>query len=397
MSEGTRRVPRSSGSSGGEAASEHLSEQSGAVSDERATGRDTETMNDLPGPVLVVGCGLMGTSVGLALHRRDVRVHLTDLRRSHVELAESLGAGSAERPAEVALVVVAVPPDHVADAACEALSSWPDAVVTDLSSIKAVPLAAVRERAGADAARYVGSHPMAGSERSGPVAASEQLFDGRAWAVTPSADADPAAVAVVRALAEVCGATVVRLDPDEHDEAVARVSHLPHVLAVLAAGQLTRGTPEHLALSGQGLRDVTRIAGGDPSLWRQILTGNATHLSRMLQSVRDDIDVLLDGLVGAADSVGGVLERGVHGTGLIPGKHGSQEPAATTVYVHVPDRPGELARLFGDAGQSGVNIEDLHIDHDPARPVGLVEVVVARDRADLLVDALTERGWRAHR
>lgn len=357
----------------------------------------SEGTQRVTGPVLVVGCGLMGTSTGLALRRHGVPVYLEDLRRSHVEVAVSRGAGSGERPDDVALVVVAVPPDHVAEAVVSALEAWPDAVVTDLSSIKAAPLAAVRVAAGADATRYVGGHPMAGSERSGPVAASEQLFDGRAWAVTPAEDADAGAVEQVRALAETCGATVVELTPDEHDEAVARVSHLPHVLAVLAAAQLDEGAASQLALSGQGLRDVTRIAGGDPGLWRQILAGNATHLTRMLRSVRDDIDVMLDGLVGSPDKLGGVLERGVHGTGLIPGKHGSRPPETTTVYVHVPDRPGELARLFGDAGESGVNVEDLHIDHDPARPVGLVEVVVARDRAEQLVDALSERGWRAHR
>ncbi|MGH3359107.1 MAG: prephenate dehydrogenase [Nocardioidaceae bacterium] len=351
----------------------------------------------LTGPVLIVGCGLMGTSVGLALRRRGVEVYLEDLRPSHVQVAESRGAGSAAAPESVAMVVVAVPPDHVADAVVAALSRWPDAVVTDLSSIKAGPLAAVRAQTDERAERYVGGHPMAGSERSGPVAASEDLFDGRTWAVTPTDDADPAAVAQVVELGRTCGATVVELSPDEHDEAVARVSHLPHVMAVLAAAQLEGGDASHLALSGQGLRDVTRIASGDPVLWRQILAGNAAHLTRMLRSVRSDIDALLDGLADSPDAVTRVLTRGVRGTGLIPGKHGSEAPASTAVYVHLPDRPGELARLFGDAGESGVNIEDLHIDHDPARPVGLVEVVVARERADVLVDALSERGWRAHR
>ena len=338
----------------------------------------------------------MGTSVGLALRRRGVEVYLADVNPSYVEVASSRGAGSSELPPSVALVVVAVPPNHAGDVVVEALRDWPDAVVTDLSSIKVAPLVAVRE-SGADVNRYVGGHPMAGSERTGPVAASEQLFDGRAWAVTPGDGADPAAVEQVEILAVTCGATVVRLTPDEHDQAVARVSHLPHVMAALAAAQLDGGSELHLALSGQGLRDVTRIASGDPRLWRQILVGNASHLRTMLRGVRDDIDVLLGGLDGSGADVVDVLQRGVHGTTLIPGKHGSAEPAVVTVYVHVPDRPGELARLFADAGESGVNIEDLHIDHDPARPVGLVEVVVARDRVDVLVDALSQRGWRAHR
>jgi len=338
----------------------------------------------------------MGTSTGLALRRKGVEVYLEDVNAAYVEVAASRGAGSSKRPSDVAMVVVAVPPDHVGDVVVAALRDWPEAVVTDLSSIKAAPLATVRA-ADADAGRYVGSHPMAGSERTGPVAASEQLFDGRAWAVTPSEAADGHAVAQVRALAATCGATVVELGPDEHDEAVARVSHLPHVMASLAAAQLDGGPETHLALSGQGLRDVTRIAGGDPRLWRQILVGNATHLRTVLQRVRTDIDTMLAGLDGSTSDVVGVLERGVHGTKLIPGKHGSVEAGWGTVYVQVPDRPGELARLFADAGESDVNIEDLRIDHDPARPSGLVEVDVARDNVDVLVDALGQRGWRAHR
>ena len=350
----------------------------------------------LAGPVLVVGCGLMGTSAGLALRRRGVEVYLEDLLRTHVEVAESRGAGSAQKPTSVAMVVVAVPPDHVGAAVVDALRAWPDAVVTDLSSIKVAPLEYVRA-AGVDASRYVGGHPMAGSERSGPIAGSEELFDGRAWAVAPTADAAPRAVEQVRALATTCGATVIKLSPDEHDEAAARVSHLPHVMSALAAAQLDGGSEEQLALAGQGLRDVTRIAAGDPRLWRQILGGNAAHLGRLLEAVRTDIDRLIEGLRTSPDDVVAVLQRGVRGTGLIPGKHGEEVPEQSTVYVNVPDQPGELARLFADAGESGVNIEDLRIDHDPARPVGLVEVVVASDRADVLIDALGNRGWRAHR
>lgn len=339
----------------------------------------------------------MGTSVGLALRRAGIAVYLDDVRPSHVEVAESRGAGSSATPASVATVVVAVPPDHVADAVADALKAWPRAVVTDLSSIKAGPLLGVRKLAGSDARRYVGGHPMAGSERSGPAAASEELFDGRAWAVTPDENTDPEAVERVRELACACGAAVVELDPDEHDEAVARVSHLPHVMAVLTAARLADGTADQLALSGQGVRDVTRIAGGDPGLWQQILGGNAAHLTTMLRSVREDIDTLLTGLGRSSDDVVDVLRQGVQGTELIPGKHGSAPAESVTVSVHLPDRPGALARLFGDAGESGVNIEDLHIDHDPARPVGLVEVVVATDQVDVLVAALGERGWRVDR
>lgn len=343
------------------------------------------------GSTLVIGCGLMGTSVGLALRRVGATVFLRDLRADHVGLAESLGAGSARTASDITLVVVAVPPDHVAEVVVDALQEWPVATVTDLASVKAAPLVAVRASA-SDATRYVGGHPMAGSERSGPIAASAQLFDGRSWAVTPHVDARPESVQLVRDLVTACGAVLVELSAGEHDAAVAKVSHLPHLMSVLTAGQLLDSPDEQLALAGQGLRDVTRIAGSDPRLWCQILAANADELTRLLSSVRDQINLLL-----AGDDLLGVLQRGVEGTRTIPGKHGQQSVPLVTVYVQIPDEPGQLARLFAHADESGVNVEDLRIDHDLGRPVGLAEVVVRPDQADTLVASLVERGWSAYR
>jgi prephenate dehydrogenase len=190
----------------------------------------------------------------------------------------------------------------------------------------------------------------------------------------------------------------VTFSPAEHDQAVARTSHLPHLLAALVAGQLTDAPAAHLALSGQGVRDVTRIAAGDPRLWRQIITANTTALSGLLRDVRADLDALLSALEHADQrGLGELLERGVAGTAAIPGKHGGPPRAETSLFVAVPDHPGELARLLADAGEIGVNIEDLRIDHDPARPVGLVELTVAADRVDHLSDSLDTRGWAVHR
>jgi prephenate dehydrogenase len=184
----------------------------------------------------------------------------------------------------------------------------------------------------------------------------------------------------------------------EHDRAVARTSHLPHLLAVLTAGQLAEAQPEHLSLSGQGVRDVTRIAAGDPDLWGQILRANQAAVSELLRDVQTDLGRLLDVLEdGDDEALGEILNRGVAGTQAIPGKHGGPMLATASVYVSVPDHPGELARLFGDVGEIGVNIEDLHIDHDPGRPVGLVELVVQDTAAEPLRDALEAREWVTHR
>ena len=352
----------------------------------------------LRGPVEVVGTGLLGTSIGLACRRAGVDVVLADVSLENLRTATGLGAGRARIQADrPQLVVVAVPPDHLGSEIVAALERT-EAVVTDVGSIKGEPARTVHEQAPAAAARYVGGHPMAGSERSGPLAASAAMFDGRPWAVTPAGGADPYAVALVEELARLSGAVPVRMSPEEHDRAVARTSHLPHLFAVLVAGRLADAPAEHLALSGQGVRDVTRIAGGDPRLWEQIVALNAGALSDVLDEVRAELDVLQAAVSdGDRTVLGGLLERGVAGTRAIPGKHGGLPAPVQTVYVSVPDHPGELARLFGDAGASGVNIEDIHIAHDPGRPVGLVELVVSVDRAEALLVALESRGWQTHR
>ena len=363
----------------------------------------TEKDAAVEGPVLVVGAGLLGTSIGLALRRQGVDVALDDVSDENVRLATGLGAANLDAAGlgghgGPRLVVVAVPPDHLAARIVDALATT-DAVVTDVGSVKAAPLAAVRDKVDAKALRrYVGGHPMAGSERSGPFAASGALFDGRPWAVVPHEDADPAAVEAVTALAMACGASPVRFTPAEHDQAVARTSHLPHLLAALVAGRMTDAPRKHLALSGQGVRDVTRVAASDPALWQQIVAANSEALGQLLRAVRDDVDTLLAALDrDDRTAVGALLDRGVAGTAVIPGKHGGPAQAETSVFVAVPDHPGELARLLADAGEIGVNIEDLRIDHDPARPVGLVELFVAAGEVDHLLGSLEARGWTTHR
>ena len=352
----------------------------------------------LTGPVEIVGAGLLGTSIGLALRRAGVEALLSDVSAEHVRTASGLGAGRARRDEDrPQLVVVAVPPDHLATEIVAALRRT-DAVVTDVGSIKSEPQRRVTAAAPGLAERYVGGHPMAGSERSGPLAASAALFDGRPWAVAPHEGAPAAAVGLVEDLARVCGAVPVRLSPAEHDQAVARTSHLPHLLAVLVAGRLAHAPESHLALSGQGVRDVTRVAGGDPGLWQQIVTLNADALHGLLAEVREELDILQRAVTSGDRTVlGELLDRGVAGTRAIPGKHGGPATVTRSVFVSVPDHPGELARLFADAGASGVNIEDVHIDHDPGRPVGLVELVVEEARAEHLLASLESRDWVTHR
>ena len=347
-----------------------------------------------PSPVLVMGCGLIGTSLALALTEAGVEVHLDDVLDSNVELAVARGAGTAEPVDNPAVVVVAVPPTEVAACVARALSTWPDAAVTDVASVKAGLQGEISALQGSE--RYVGSHPMAGSERSGPMAAYARLFEGRPWAVTSAAGADRAAVAQVVEMAELVGAVPLEMEAGAHDRAVAVVSHVPHVLAVLTAARLHGAPSDHLALSGPGLRDVTRIAGSDIALWQEILGANATEVRNVLQHVRLDLERVIDAIGTDTARLGEVLRSGQDGTKLIPGKHGEDIAELATVFVSVPDEPGELSRLMAHTGESGVNIEDIRIDHELGRRVGQVEIAVVAAQAATLVEALTARGWSAY-
>ena len=348
--------------------------------------------------VHVIGAGLLGASTGLALRRAGHEVTLADTSPTAAALARDLGAGElADATSAVPeVVVVATPPDVTPDVVVRALGQWPQAVVTDVASVKGAVLRAVRAGladSGAEdqLARYVGSHPMAGRERSGAIAARADLFDGRAWVVSPHPASDPAAVGAVRSLAADTGAAVVEMGPDEHDAAVAVVSHVPQVASTLVAGRLASVAPEALGLAGQGVRDVTRIAASDPVLWTQILAGNAPAVAGVLESLRDDLDRVIAALraletAGPAPSsaaapgtravLAGVLEAGNVGRALVPGKHGAPPTPYALVEVIVPDEPGALARLLTDVGDAGVNLEELRIDHGLGQPFGLAEVAV---------------------
>jgi prephenate dehydrogenase len=354
-------------------------------------------MSELTGPVEIVGTGLLGTSVALACRRAGLEVLLSDLSEDHIRTATGLGAGRARQPGDhPQLVVVATPPSTLGAVIARALDETADAVVTDVGSVKGAPLRELEGRG--DLARYVGSHPMAGSERSGPLAASDALFDGRPWAITPHAASDPDAVALVAALVELCGGVPLTFTPDDHDRAVARTSHVPHLMAALVAARLADAPAGHLGLSGQGVRDVTRVAAGDPALYGQIVAGNATAVATLLGEIRNQLDDLIAAVTsGDREALGTLLWQGVAGTQAIPGKHGGPAVPMTSVIVALPDKPGELARLFADAGESGVNIEDVRIDHDPGRQVGQVELTVASERADHLLTSLESRGWVVHR
>lgn len=345
------------------------------------------------GPVVIVGAGLIGTSVGLALRTAGEQVHLADRSMSHALVAAGLGAGVVDRaePDEVRLVVVATPPAAIARVVQETLRRFPNAVVTDVGSVKGRILEELRA-AGTDLTRYVGSHPMAGSQHAGPLTAVAELFVDRTWVVTAQPDNDPHDVERVLRLAEQCGAHVVEMASDAHDEAVAQVSHLPQLMSTLTAGHLRQVPGANLQLAGQGIRDVTRIAASDPVLWRQIITANSQAIRRELEGVREDLEELF-GLLDEPERLEEFMARGRNGARMLPGKHGAHPADWQAVVIEIPDTPGALGHLFQDIGTEGVNVEDLSIEHDAKREVGYLSVEVSPPVAEKLRSAMRAKGW----
>ena len=354
------------------------------------------------GPVLVIGTGLIGTSVALSLRRAGVDVLLSDVDPEHLRIAQEAGAGRPLADGDLpTVVVVAVPPRHAASVLADASARWPTATLTDVTSVKErVILEAVE--AGADPVRLVGGHPMAGREVSGAAGARADLLDDRLWVVTPLDSSGIEHVRRVHRLVTACGALPVEMGLAEHDAAVALVSHTPQVLSSVLAGQLVESDLDHVRIAGQGLRDMTRIAASNVAMWSDILAANAGPVADVLDGVVDELQRTVAALRRlaeqheadrGAEDVAGVLRAGVEGQARIPGKHGAAPSAYREISVIVADRPGELARLFAAVGDAGVNLEDIRIEHVFGRPSGLVALFVRPEAGERLIDALGERGF----
>ncbi|MFF3322804.1 prephenate dehydrogenase [Streptomyces sp. NPDC002889] len=280
----------------------------------------------------VVGTGLIGTSIALALRGRGVTTYLIDTNPEAARMAADLGAGIAGRPREpVDLAIIAVPPQYVAAALKEHQLQELAHDFTDAASVKESPQ---REAAaaGCDLTRFVGGHPMGGREQSGPLAARDDLFQGRPWVLTPSPQTRAQTVERAEKLAELCGARPVVMAHAEHDRAVALTSHTPHLVSSLLAARLLHGDQSQLGLAGQGLQDVTRLAGGSVELWTDILGSNAVAVADVLAEFAHDVHLVVDALrvLGTArepeqrrastDRLSTALLRGVQGRARIPAR-----------------------------------------------------------------------------
>ncbi|GAB2887245.1 prephenate dehydrogenase [Streptomyces deserti] len=340
----------------------------------------------------VIGTGAIGTSVALALTRRGVSVHLEDVDRAAAKTAEAMGAGSLETPdQQVDLAVLAVPPAQVGSVLARVQGSKLARAYVDVASVKKVPHDDIRARR-ADPATYIGSHPLAGTERSGPLAARADLFEGRPWVLTPSESTGQDVLNRALELVALCDGMPVVMDVGMHDHAVALISHAPHLISSLLAARLEYATEESLRLSGQGVADVTRIAAGDARLWGDILRSNATAVADVLDAFAGGLGRAIDALRAvsgpdpekrrrAEEDLDELLREGNRGCARIARKPRTRRTELATVSVTISDKPGALAELFTSIGEIGVNIEDVRIEHSWEHTRGLVELVVQKDSA----------------
>jgi len=338
----------------------------------------------------IVGTGLIGGSIGLALRRAGWYVTGSDRDERGVARALDLGALDAVGQDDAAeITFVATPVSAVADAAGRALDAG--SVVTDVGSVKAPIVAALAHP------RFVGGHPMAGSEQEGVEGADAELFAGATWVLTPTQATDPAAYALVRSVVSSLGADVVAIPPDRHDRLVAVVSHVPHLTAAALMGLAADGAEENatlLRLAAGGFRDMTRVAAGHPGIWPDICAENREPIVDTLDQLIAALTALR-GVVADADRDGllHALERARRARRSLPATIVRAEELVE-VRVPVPDRPGVLAEITTLAGELGVNIEDLEIAHSAEGSRGVLLLVVDAGSSDLVRGALLARGYR---
>jgi len=348
--------------------------------------------------VHIVGAGLIGTSIGLALRTSGVSVSFSDSNPRAQALAQDLigESGNDDRGtnSEIEdLLIVATPPDAISEVISGELSRNPQLRVMDVSSIKTKPLLEVSQTE-LEISRFAPTHPMAGREVSGPESARGDLFQGRPWVLSLEG-VEPELSRMAYEVVAICGAIAIERTAGEHDRAVALVSHLPQITASLLAAQLLAGQWSDMELAGAGVRDTTRIADSDPELWSQIISGNAAAIRPLLISLQNDLSRVIETLDDPA-SIAKLISDGGRGRGLIPGKHGGQARNYSYLAIVIDDRPGQLAAIIEACAVARVNIEDLSIEHTPGQETGLITLAFSPEDCAIVAEHLAKEGWKVH-
>lgn len=317
------------------------------------------------GTVVIAGVGLIGGSVGLGIRQRFLARRTVGLDQDPAALDAARGLGVIDEGrlepgpwlAEADLVVLATPAKSLVPLA-RAMAPYlrPDAIVTDVGSVKAEVVEALREL------RFVGGHPMAGSDRAGVVHADAALLENAVWVLTPDETSDANAVDRVQAFVEALGARTIRVAPSRHDRLVATVSHLPYLVAAALTTLVGSGDERELTmlLAAGGFRDLTRVASGSPRMSRDMIAGNREAVRAAVRSFRQELEAV-EALIDDDDALLARAEAAKRVRDSIPIVRRSLLPARHELVIAVPDRPGEFANITRALGEASVNIKDLEV------------------------------------
>lgn len=342
--------------------------------------------------VKIVGSGLIGSSIGLALTAKGVKVSMSDIDPAAQALAQDL-MGGRQSDIPVDLVIIASPVSTISQVISEQLSQGLNCGFMDISSVKTNPQLQVSSTK-LDKSNFLPSHPMAGREVGGAESARADLFSSRPW-IVDSTGVNDGVLNLGREVIELCGGHFIEMAASTHDRAVALVSHLPQILSSLLAAQLEGAPAEWLDLAGSGLRDTTRIAASNPHLWREIISANQEALQPLIDKAIEDLQDLARKLRDP-NVVEDFIKSGNRGRTMIPGKHGGAARNYTYLPVVIEDKPGQLAALFDECATAQVNVEDLSIEHSPEQYTGLITLALSQSDAEKLHSHLLSRGWSAH-
>ncbi len=341
----------------------------------------------------VVGLGLIGASVARALASVGWTVTGSDRDPDIVERAKALSIVTDSYPAPgTTLVVIATPAGTVADLARQVLDRLddPEAIVTDVAGVKSAIVATV------DDARFIGGHPMAGSEQRGLAASRDDLFRGCTWVLTPTAATEPGHYSRLHGYLRELGANVVAVTAADHDRLVALASHVPHLLAGALMNEASLAAEQDavlLQLAAGGFRDMTRIAAGDPSIWPDVLFENRDAITQTLTSLEERLANIRTALLdGRREEVATKLAMASVARRQLPGRALSADRLAY-LRVAVSDRPGELAAVTVAASDMGVNIFDIEIAHGIEGVSGTLLLAVDAEHASRFTDTLVAMGF----
>lgn len=344
--------------------------------------------------VRIVGAGLIGTSVGLRLKACGVAVEITDIDPNALKLATDLIKGEVISNPE--LIIITVPTAVNAAVAIEQLNNNPNSTVCDLSSVKSDLLLKVKQLS-ANSHNFFSLHPMAGREVGGAENARADLFEGRAWIAISDSFNNEKNKVFAQELVQLCGGSLYWLNSDEHDQVVAQISHVPQILSSLLAGSLEEMSTINLNLSGQGLRDLTRLASADADLWSQILIENNESITPTLDSIITRLEEITHDIANKNQKkVFDFINQGRIGKNKIPGKHGAKNRDYSYLPIVIDDKPGELARIFNECAKVLVNIEDLSIEHSPGQETGLITLALSGDDCQKLSNHLEKSGFKVY-